>query len=64
VIYANELSEEEQQPYSALQENLTGLLTTQDIEHLAQLQLLGKLHDTGVLTDDEFEREKQQLLNS
>jgi Short C-terminal domain len=31
---------------------------------LAQLQLLGKLHDTGVLTDDEFEREKQQLLNS
>ncbi|HEY5005897.1 MAG TPA: DUF6325 family protein [Ktedonobacteraceae bacterium] len=31
----NDLSEEEQQPYSALQENLTGLLTAQDIEHLA-----------------------------
>jgi hypothetical protein len=31
---------------------------------LAQLQLLGKLHDTGVLNDDEFEREKQQILNS
>src|SRR5450631_1043921 len=31
----NELSEEEQQPYSTLQENLTGLLTAQDIEHLA-----------------------------
>jgi len=26
--------------------------------------LLGKLHDTNVLTDDEFEREKQQLINS
>jgi hypothetical protein len=31
----NELSEEEQQPYGDLLENLTGLLTTQDIEHLA-----------------------------
>ncbi len=29
---------------------------------LAQLQLLGKLHDSGVLTNDEFEREKQQIL--
>jgi hypothetical protein len=31
---------------------------------LAQLQLLGKLHDSGVLTNDEFEREKQQILSS
>jgi hypothetical protein len=31
----NELSEEEQQPYSGLRESLTGLLTTQDVEHLA-----------------------------
>jgi hypothetical protein len=30
---------------------------------LAQLQLLGKLHDAGVLTNDEFEREKQQILH-
>lgn len=31
----NDLSEEEQQPYSDLLENLTGWLTAQDIEHLA-----------------------------
>jgi hypothetical protein len=30
---------------------------------LAQLQLLGKLHDAGTLTDDEFAREKQQILH-
>lgn len=29
---------------------------------LAQLQLLGQLHDSGVLSDDEFEREKQRIL--
>ncbi len=31
---------------------------------LAQLQLLGKLHESSVLNDEEFEREKQQILNS
>lgn len=31
----NDLSEEEQQPYSNLREHFTGLLTTQDVEHLA-----------------------------
>jgi len=31
----SQLSEEEQQPYTSLQENLTGLLTKQDVEHLA-----------------------------
>ncbi len=31
----HELSEEEQQPYNGLLGNLTGLLTTQDVEHLA-----------------------------
>jgi len=31
----SELSEEEQQAYTALAEDLTGLLTAQDIEHLA-----------------------------
>ena len=31
---------------------------------LAQLQLLGKLHDSGVLTNDEFEREKRQILHT
>ncbi|HLI06411.1 MAG TPA: SHOCT domain-containing protein [Ktedonobacteraceae bacterium] len=29
---------------------------------LAQLQLLGQLHDSGVLSDDEFESEKQRIL--
>jgi hypothetical protein len=29
-----------------------------------QLQLLGQLHESGVLTDDEFARQKQQLLRS
>jgi hypothetical protein len=29
---------------------------------LAQLKLLGELHDAGYLTDDEFEREKQRIL--
>jgi hypothetical protein len=31
----NELSEEEQQPYSGLREHFTGLLTAQDVERLA-----------------------------
>ena len=30
---------------------------------LAQLKLLGDLHDSGVLTDDEFAREKNRLLD-
>jgi len=30
---------------------------------LAQLKLLGELHDNGVLTDEEFTREKNRLLN-
>ncbi len=29
---------------------------------LAQLKLLGELHESGVLTDDEFERQKQRIL--
>ncbi len=34
-----------------------------DESKLAQLKLLGELHDSGVLTDEEFVREKQRLLN-
>ena len=30
---------------------------------LAQLRLLGRLHDSGVLTNDEFQAEKQKILN-
>lgn len=31
-------------------------------DKLAQLKLLGSLHDSGVLTDEEFTREKNQIL--
>jgi putative oligomerization/nucleic acid binding protein len=33
-------------------------------DHLAQLERLAKLHDTGALTDEEFEREKARILGS
>lgn len=33
-----------------------------DNGNLAQLQLLGELHASGTLTDEEFEREKQRIL--
>jgi putative oligomerization/nucleic acid binding protein len=41
-----------------------GPAVSTDNGKLAQFQLLGKLHNSGILTDDEFEREKQQLLYS
>ncbi|BCL78756.1 SHOCT domain-containing protein [Ktedonobacteria bacterium brp13] len=41
-----------------------GPAVSMDNGTLAQLQLLGKLHSSGVLTDDEFEREKQQIMHS
>jgi hypothetical protein len=41
-----------------------GPMGSTDNGTLAQLQLLGKLHDSGVLTDDEFAREKQQILHN
>ena len=31
-------------------------------DSLAQLKLLGQLHDSGVLTDEEFTREKNRIL--
>ena len=30
---------------------------------LAQLKLLGQLHDSGTLTDEEFATEKQRILS-
>jgi putative oligomerization/nucleic acid binding protein len=33
-----------------------------DTGRLAQLKLLGELRESGILTDDEFEREKQRIL--
>lgn len=32
-------------------------------EKLAKLKLLAELHDRGVLTDEEFEKEKEKILN-
>ena len=34
-----------------------------DTGRLSQLKLLADLHEKGVLTDDEFEREKQRILS-
>jgi hypothetical protein len=33
-----------------------------DSEKLAQLKLLGELHESGVLTDEEFTRKKNRIL--
>jgi hypothetical protein len=33
-----------------------------DTGRLAQLQLLGELHDAGTLDDEEFAREKERIL--
>jgi len=33
-------------------------------EGIAQLKQLGKLHESGVLTDDEFEAAKQKILGN
>jgi hypothetical protein len=41
-----------------------GQVPSSDTGRLAQLKLLGELHDSGILTDDEFEREKQRILPS
>jgi hypothetical protein len=35
ILEISELSDEEQQPYADLRKHLTGLLTAQDVEHLA-----------------------------
>ncbi len=36
--------------------------TSPDSDKLAQLKLLGELHDSGVLTEEEFTREKQRIM--
>jgi hypothetical protein len=32
-------------------------------QRLAQLQLLGQLRESGILTEEEFEQQKQRILN-
>ena len=49
-------------PYQAPPSAPQGPGSGADSGMLAQLQLLGELRDSGVLTEDEFEREKQRIL--
>jgi hypothetical protein len=50
------------QPAQGTQQILPGSPSSADSERLAQLKLLGELHDSGVLTDEEFAREKDRIL--
>ncbi len=49
-------------PYQAPPSAPQGPGTGVDNGSLAQLRLLGELHESGVLIDDEFERQKQRIL--
>lgn len=49
-------------PYQAPPAAPQGQGAGADRGSLAQLKLLGELHESGVLTDDEFERQKQRIL--
>ena len=51
-------------PYQVPPAAPQGPVYSADSGKLAQLKLLGELHDSGVLTDDEFESEKQRILRS
>lgn len=49
-------------PYQAPPAQQAASAASTDSGKLAQLKLLGELHDVGTLTDDEFESEKQRIL--
>jgi hypothetical protein len=49
-------------PYQAQPPAPQGPAYSADSAKLAQLQLLGELHNNGTLTDDEFESQKQRIL--
>jgi hypothetical protein len=51
-------------PYQASPAPPQGQVPSADTGRLAQFKLLGELHDSGILTNDEFEREKQRILRS
>ncbi len=51
------------QPYQAPPAPPQQQAVLADTGRLAQLKLLADLHEKGVLTDDEFEREKQSILS-
>ena len=65
---ANEEAEEQQQAYDQGQQSVvtetppraqSGGITSDDT---ARLQELGKLHEQGILTDEEFAQQKQRIL--
>jgi Short C-terminal domain len=67
---ARRQEEEQQQAYDEGQQAASttgpappasGGITAQDTERLAEL---GKLHDQGVLTDEEFSRQKARILGT
>jgi hypothetical protein len=49
-------------PYQAPPAAPQAPASSTDNGKMAQLQLLGELHDNGTLTDDEFESQKQRIL--
>lgn len=49
-------------PPPHIPQSAMGLGSSPESTTLAQLTLLGELHEAGYLTDDEFEREKQRIL--
>lgn len=51
-------------PYPTAPVAQPGQTSGADNGKLAQLQLLSNLRESGTLTDDEFENEKQHILNS
>lgn len=51
-------------PYQGTPIAPSGQPTSTDNGKLAQLQLLGELRESGTITEDEFESEKQRILNS
>ena len=59
--WAGQEEEQQQQQYAAAPPPLAPVASGED-DMLAQLEKLGKLHDSGVLTDDEFAAQKAKLL--
>jgi hypothetical protein len=54
---------QQQAPYQASPAQPQQQAVLADTDRLAQMKLLADLHEKGVLTDDEFEREKQRILS-
>jgi hypothetical protein len=57
-------STQQSQPYPYPYQAPPQMTPDMDSGKLAQLKLLGELRDSGVLLEDEFERQKQRILNS